>query len=132
VPRGRGERVLFVDDEAALCAAARHILTRLGYEPDVFQDPQAAWEAFQAAPQSYEVVLTDLTMPQRTGLELANDLLRLRPQLPIILTSGYSATLTSSMLEEMGIRELVYKPLEYRAMAGALARALPRELGKTG
>ncbi len=131
VPMGHGQRILFVDDELALCTAARHLLTRLGYQPRVFQDPEAAWQAFQEAPHACDAVVTDLTMPQRTGLELANDMLRLRPQLPIILTSGYSATLTTGILDEMGIRELVYKPLDYRAMASALSRALPRHLDRS-
>lgn len=131
VPLGHGERILFVDDEVALCTAARHILTRLGYEPSVFQDPQLAWDAFCQDPHAYDAVVTDFTMPRLTGLELANDMLRLRPELRIILTSGYSATLTPGMLEEMGIHELLHKPLHYRAMASVLNRALPRRLGKT-
>jgi hypothetical protein len=57
--------------------------------------------------------------------------LRLRPDLPVILASGYSVTLTPSMLEERGIRELLHKPLEYRALAGSLARVLPRQLGQS-
>jgi signal transduction histidine kinase len=131
VPLGHGEHVLFVDDESALCTAAKHLLTRLGYHPHVFQDSEAAWQAFQAEPGTFDVLLTDLTMPQRTGLELAADVLRLRPTLPVILASGYSVTLTPSMLEEQGIRELLYKPLEYRALAGSLARVLPRRFGQS-
>jgi len=131
VPLGQGQHVLFVDDESALCTAAKHILARLGYQPHVFQDSEAAWQAFQAEPGTFDVLLTDLTMPQRTGLELAEDVLRLRPGLPVILASGYSATLTSAMLEEHGIRELLYKPLEYRALAATLSRVLPRPLGQT-
>jgi signal transduction histidine kinase/ActR/RegA family two-component response regulator len=131
VTLGHGEHVLFVDDESALCSAAKHILTRLGYQPHVFQDSEAAWQAFQAEPGKFDVLLTDLTMPQRTGLELADDVLRLRPGLPVILASGYSVTLTSNMLEERGIRELLYKPLEYRALAATLQRVLPQRLGQT-
>ena len=131
IPRGDGEHVLFVDDEGALCAAARHILTRLGYRPHVFQDSEAAWQAFRAAPGGFDVLVTDLTMPARTGLDLADDVMRLRPDLPVILASGYSATLTSERLEELGIRELLVKPIDYRTLATALARALPRRLGKT-
>jgi DNA-binding NtrC family response regulator len=131
VPVGHGERVLFVDDESALCTAAKHMLKRLGYTPHVFQDPLAAWQAFSDAPGSFDIVITDLTMPRRTGLELASEMLRLRPNLPVILSSGYSATLTQEMLDEMGIRELLYKPLDYRALAEALARALPGQLSRT-
>jgi signal transduction histidine kinase/ActR/RegA family two-component response regulator len=131
VPLGHGEHVLFVDDEGALCHAAKHILTRLGYQPHVFQDSEAAWQAFQAEPGTFDVLLTDLTMPQRTGMELAEDVLRLRPDLPVILASGYSVTLTSGMLEERGIRELLYKPLEYGELAATLARVLPQRLGQT-
>jgi PAS domain S-box-containing protein len=131
VPLGHGEHVLFVDDETALCAAARQTLTRLGYQPHVFQDPQAAWRAFQAAPSTFDVLLTDLTMPGRTGLELAADVLRVRPDLPVILATGYSATLTPEALEERGIAELLFKPLDYQSLAAALAKVIPRRLGRT-
>ncbi len=131
IPRGHGQRVLFVDDEGALCGAAKHMLGRLGYRPLVFQDSEAAWQAFRADPHSFDVLVTDLTMPVRTGLDLADDVLRLRPDLPVILASGYSATLTSERLEELGIRELLVKPIDYRTLATALSRALPQPLGKT-
>ncbi|HVY32451.1 MAG TPA: ATP-binding protein [Polyangiaceae bacterium] len=131
VPLGHGEHVLFVDDEAALCVAAKQTLTRLGYTPHVFQDPQAAWRAFQAEPHTFHVLLTDLTMPGRTGLDLAGDVLRLRPNLPVILATGYSATLTPEALEERGIAQLLFKPLDYQGLAAALAQVLPPPLERT-
>ncbi len=131
IPRGRGEHVLFVDDESALCTAAKHLLSRLGYRPHVFQDSEAAWLAFEAEPQTFDVLITDLTMPVRTGLELADDVLRLRPELPVILASGYSATLTKERLKQHRIRELLVKPLDYRTLANALDRALRPRLGQT-
>ncbi len=131
IPLGHGEHVLFVDDENALCSAAKHLLARLGYQPHVFQDSEAAWQAFQAEPHTFDVLVTDLTMPLRTGLELADDVLRLRPDLPVIVASGYSATLTSERFEGHNIRELLVKPLDYRTLAVALARALPDRVGQT-
>jgi PAS domain S-box-containing protein len=131
VPLGHGQHVLFVDDESALCAAARAILTRLGYQPHVFQNPQAALQAFQSEPHRFDVLLTDLTMPGRTGLDLAAEVLRLRPGLPVIVATGYTATLTPEMLEELGIAELLFKPLDYHGLAQALAKVLPQKLGRT-
>jgi YesN/AraC family two-component response regulator len=69
-------------------------------------------------------VITDLTMPQMTGIELAKKMLKTRPSLPIILTSGYSSQLTSEAVQELGIRELILKPLDHIALLGGIQRAL--------
>lgn len=124
IPRGNGARILYVDDEAVLGDVAQKMLKRLGYEATVFQSSEAAWAAFEAAPQAYDALVTDLTMPALTGVDLARKVLALRPALPIILVSGSSGPLTVSELRAMGIRELLSKPLNY----GALARVLNQVL----
>src|SRR3981189_2705105 len=89
--RGRGERVLLIDDEEPGLAATAEVLSRLGYEAVSFSDSHAALAAFEAAPQGFDVVVTDEAMPGLTGTGLARVLRRRRPDLPIVLVSGYGA-----------------------------------------
>ncbi len=109
VPRGRGERLLFVDDEELLCRLGREALAALGYEVEFTTQPATALALIQADPGRFALVLTDQTMPGMTGLLLASRLLQIRPGLPIILMTGYSAMLTSEQAEAVGIRQLLLK-----------------------
>jgi CheY-like chemotaxis protein len=123
LPRGNDERVLFVDDEAALGRAASQMLHRLGYRPVVFQSSRAALSAFQAAPTDYSVLISDSTMPGLTGIELVRETHALRPQLRSILVSG-SADAAFSDLNTLTGCQVLSKPLSYAALAHALHRAL--------
>ena len=124
IPRGNGERVLFVDDEPALGEVAGKVMTRLGYRPVVFHNPETAWVAFQQDPSAYDVLVSDLTMPALTGVDLVRRVLDLRPGLPVILASGHNDTLTPAEMNALGIRELLTKPIDHGAFAHALARVL--------
>ncbi|HEY5374374.1 MAG TPA: ATP-binding protein [Polyangiaceae bacterium] len=124
IPRGDGERVLFVDDEPVLGAVAQKMMQRLGYRATVFQSSEAALTAFQSDPGAFDALITDLTMPAMTGVELARQVLAVRPGLPVILVSGSSGQLTTTELRKVGIRELLSKPLDY----GTLARTLNQML----
>jgi nitrogen-specific signal transduction histidine kinase/CheY-like chemotaxis protein len=125
-PRGKGERVLLVDDEAPLLAATTEVLSRLGYEPVPFSDGRAALAAFDAAPGRFDVVVTDEVMPGLTGTGLASVLRRQRPDLPIVLVSGYSGPLLTQQALAAGVSEQLTKPLESREIATTLARVLHR------
>jgi PAS domain S-box-containing protein len=125
-PRGHGERVLLIDDEAPVLAVTAEVLSRLGYEAVSFSDSHAALAAFEAAPEQFDVVVTDEVMPGLTGTGLARVFRHHRPDLPIVLMSGYSgASLTQDALAA-GVRELLTKPLQSREMAATLARVLHR------
>ncbi|HEY3668694.1 MAG TPA: ATP-binding protein, partial [Polyangiaceae bacterium] len=124
MPHGNGERVLFVDDEPVLGDVALKMLQRLGYRATVFRSSEAALTAFRAEPAAYDALITDLTMPSMTGVDLAVQALALRPSLPIILVSGSSGQLTVTELRKMGIRELLSKPLDYGTLARVLSRVL--------
>jgi CheY-like chemotaxis protein len=121
---GQGETVLFVDDETPLVALGEEMLARLGYEPVGFQDSTAALASFHADPQRFDLVLTDEVMPEMTGTELATELHRIRPDLPIILMTGYVESISRG-LAAAGIREVLKKPLLSRPLATCLARYLP-------
>ena len=125
-PRGNGERVLLVDDEAPLLAATAEVLSRLGYEAVSFSDSHAALAAFEAAPARFDVVVTDEVMPGLTGTGLARVLRRHRPDLPIVLVSGYSGPLLTQQAFAAGVSELLTKPLQSREIATTLARVLHR------
>jgi PAS domain S-box-containing protein len=124
VPQGRNERILFVDDESVICSAAQRLLAHHGFRPTVFVSAEAAWGAFAAAPHDYDVVVTDLTMPSLTGVDLAGRMRNLRPEMPVIMTSGFSGALKQDSLHLVGVRELVQKPIDFRLLTMAIHRAL--------
>jgi PAS domain S-box-containing protein len=124
LPRGNAERVLFVDDETALCAAAKAMLERLGYRPTTFTNPIEAWVHFQAAPELVDVIVTDLTMPGITGIDFASRVLSLRPGLPVLLVSGFGGRWTNENVKEVGVFELIPKPVSLFALATGIRRAL--------
>jgi len=124
VPRGRGERVLYVDDEELLSLMSQRALSQLGYTAEIRNNPKAALELLRADPNRYDLVITDLAMPGMTGLELSGELLKIRPDLPIILVTGYAANLTAGQVRGLGIRELLIKPHSFQALGVAIARVL--------
>jgi CheY-like chemotaxis protein len=124
LPRGHGERVLLVDDEEPLVAVAAEVLSRLGYEPVSFSDSHAALAAFEAAPTRFDVVVTDDLMPGLTGTTLASAVRRRRPDLPIVLVSGYSGPTVTRQALAAGVSELLTKPVQSREIATTLARVL--------
>ncbi|MBW1712304.1 MAG: response regulator, partial [Deltaproteobacteria bacterium] len=123
LPKGR-ERILLVDDEAALVEYGRQVLGRLGYEVTAFEDSQTALKTFQARPDEFDLVVTDQTMPHLTGAELAAQMLLIRPGLPIILCTGYSDQVSEEKVEKMGIRRLMVKPLLVQQLAEAVRETL--------
>ena len=123
-PRGHGERVLVVDDEEALLAITAEVLARLGYRPTLFADGKAALAEFESAPGSFDAVILDEVMPELTGTALAEQLHRLRADVPIMLVSGYIGPMMAERAAAAGIAELLKKPVQSRELASALARTL--------
>jgi nitrogen-specific signal transduction histidine kinase len=126
LPRGGGERVLLVDDEAALLAVTAEVLSRLGYEAVSFDDSRAALAAFEVEPARFDVVVAVEVMPGLTGTGLARVVRRHRPDLPIVLVSEYNASILTQDALAAGVSELLTKPLQSRDLATTLARALHR------
>jgi PAS domain S-box-containing protein len=122
--QGCGERVLLVDDEEGMLEAITAMLRKLGYEVDFRTDPREALDVFRANPERYDAVITDQTMPGITGAELAAQILHIRPDIPIILCTGYSELVTDERAKALGIREFVMKPIVMREMARTIRRAL--------
>jgi PAS domain S-box-containing protein len=124
IERGRGERVLLVDDEKPLLIMTAELLTRLGYDPAPFSDPHSALASLEAMPEAYDIVLTDEMMPGLTGTALARAARKARSGLPIILISGYTGPMLTQIALGAGVREVLRKPVQSRELAAALARAL--------
>ena len=126
LPRGN-ERVLFVDDEHVLADLGEHMLKPLGYTVTTKTNSIEALEIFKAQPQSFDLVVTDMTMPCMTGLELAGKLLQIRADIPIILCSGFSEMATPDKARATGIREFVMKPVDLSEMAKIVRRVLDKK-----
>src|SRR5882672_11381142 len=124
LPLGNGETVMIVDDQRSLVALAEETLAALGYEPAGFDSSVAALQAFRADPQRFDLVLTDETMPDMSGVELVREVRRVRPELPIVLMSGYSGAQLTARARAAGAGEVLRKPLVRRDIAEALGRAL--------
>ncbi|MFZ2448432.1 MAG: response regulator [Syntrophobacteraceae bacterium] len=127
LPRGRG-RILVVDDEPALAMVMRAILERLGYAVDCRTSSVEALDAFrnQPADMPFDLVITDMTMPQLTGAELARQLHQLQPDLPIILCTGFSDRIDAEKAKELGMRGFCLKPVVLKDLAELVRKALQR------
>jgi CheY-like chemotaxis protein len=124
VPQGRGQHLLFVDDEPAICGVAERLLRRMNYTVTIRKHPREALHVFCARPDDFDLVITDLQMPGMTGVDLALELLKVRPDLPVLLASGFSGTWTADQVRGLGIRDIVPKPMTSAALADAIQRAL--------
>ncbi len=122
--RGDGQTVLLVDDEEPLVRLGEELLAGLGYEPVGFVSSTAALDALRAEPARFDAVLSDESMPALTGRELAAEARRLRPDLPVVLMSGYVSAALLQQARQLGVAEVLSKPLAGREIARALAAAL--------
>jgi len=117
--------VLFVDDDAALVRLGMLRWTRLGYQVTGCESPQEALERFRDHPVDFDVVVTDLSMPGMSGMELARQLLSLRPALPIILISGQFGTEDAAEAQRVGIRWSIVKSEAFEQIPLRLQELLP-------
>jgi signal transduction histidine kinase/ActR/RegA family two-component response regulator len=123
IPTGT-ERILFVDDEPFLAEMAAQVLQSLGYAVVTKTDSMEAWETFEQDPDEVDLLVTDQTMPQLTGLDLIERVRRLRPGLPVIIMTGYHQRLLDARPSELGVWEIVSKPYSIRALGQAIRGAL--------
>ncbi len=121
---GGGETILFVDDEMMLAYVGTKILKSLGYEVVTRMGSIEALDVFRAQPHKFDLVITDMTMPEMSGLELAEEFLRIRPGMPIILCTGFSAVATPEKVKAAGIRGLLMKPLTMNEVAKKVREVL--------
>ncbi len=124
--RGRGERILYLDDEESLVILAKRMLERMGYAVTGFNDSGKALEAFETAPQDFDLVLTDLSMPGMSGMEVSRRVLQIRPDIPVLLATGYVRTEDVEQARVIGIREVIWKPQTIGEMGDLLAEQLDK------
>jgi CheY-like chemotaxis protein len=124
--RGRGEHVLYLDDEESLVALAKRMLERMGYRVSGFSDSGEALAAFAAAPNDYDLVLTDLSMPGMSGMEVSRRVLTIRPDIPVLLATGYVRNEDVEQARLIGIRQVIWKPQTVGEMSDLLARELEK------
>jgi PAS domain S-box-containing protein len=118
------ERVLFVDDEWLIVEAGLAMLQTLGYDVVTAYDPLRAIEIFRENPGSFDLVITDYTMPNMNGFDFAMEIMRLRPGMPVMLCTGYSETMSPEKALAAGIRAFVMKPLSRLELAQSVRQAL--------
>ena len=123
-PRGKGQRILVIDDEAPLVAVTTEVLSRLGYEAVGFSNGRDALAEVEAAPSRFDAVITDEVMPGLSGTEVAQRLRLLRPDLPVVLVSGYVGPMMSERAHAAGVGRILKKPVQSRETASALAELL--------
>ena len=122
LPYGDGQRILLVDDEVALVHLGEEMLAALGYEAAGYTSSVEALAAFAAEPQRFDAVLSDETMPQLSGSQMAVQIRKIRPEIPIVLMSGYVGPNIAALARQSKVDELLPKPLVSRDIAKALAR----------
>ncbi|MBC8462651.1 MAG: PAS domain S-box protein [Deltaproteobacteria bacterium] len=127
IPTGH-ERILFIDDEQVLVDLGKQMLELLGYEVITRTSSIEALELFRAQPNKFDLVITDMTMPNMTGEKLAKELMKIRPNIPIILCTGFSEQITEKESKEIGIREFAMKPLVMRDLAKSIRKVLAEKV----
>jgi two-component system, cell cycle sensor histidine kinase and response regulator CckA len=120
---GQKIRILLVDDEVSLLDIGTQMFEYLGYEVTCRQDSLEALEAFRVEPEAFDLVMTDHTMPSMTGTELAKKLLEIRPDIPIILCTGFSEIIDQEDAVKIGVQKVIAKPFVFSEVA-EIARGL--------
>lgn len=118
------ERILFIDDDELMAAMGQRILERQGYLVTVKKNSIEALNTFQNQPDEFDLVITDQTMPGMTGFDLARRILQIRPQMPIILCTGYSSLITEDKVKAAGIKGFAYKPLAKKNISELIRKVL--------
>jgi PAS domain S-box-containing protein len=118
------ERILFVDDEVSITKIGKKILTSFGYQVTVRNSSVGALELFRIKPNDFDLVITDMTMPNMTGDDLAVELIKIRRDIPIILCTGYSKKIIDKTASEIGIKAFAYKPIVKADLAKTIRKVL--------
>ena len=124
---GGTERILLVDDDETIGSMAKKQLESLGYQVIMLTSGVEAAETFYKAPKDFDLVVTDMTMPNMTGAELSQEFLKIRPDIPIILCSGFSELIDKDKAIDIGIQEYLIKPISRKDLAWAVRKALDKK-----
>jgi len=126
IPHGHGERILFVDDEPIVGRSTEELLKRLGYAVTRCGQSEEALARFRQAPQDFDLIITDWAMPGMSGTELVSAMKEVRPDIPMLLVSGFVGALVEETAKMMGIGEVLVKPVNPELLAQAADLVLSR------
>jgi PAS domain S-box-containing protein len=126
LPTGN-ERILFIDDQQSIIEIGEHVFESLGYDVTTETSSVDALALFNSKPDNFDLIITDMTMPEITGDKLAHEMLRTRPDIPIIICTGYSAQITKEKAENIGIRAYVMKPIMKHEIAKTIRQVLDQK-----
>ncbi|MFP3982463.1 MAG: ATP-binding protein, partial [Desulfurivibrionaceae bacterium] len=118
------ERIIYVDDETEVVSMARRLLEYLGYEVTTFTDSEEALKAFRQAPEDYDLLITDQIMPRLTGDELSRRVLEIRPNLPVVLCTGYREKISETEMKNIGLKTIIYKPLTLQQLGNTVRNVI--------
>ena len=118
------ETILFVDDEVSIAKTGSKLLESLGYSVTARINSIEALELFRAQPDNFDLVITDMTMPNMTGDKLAIELMKIRPDIPVVLCTGYNKKISKKTASEIGIKAFAYKPLAREDLAKIIRKVL--------
>lgn len=125
------ERILFVDDEAPIAKMGSQILERLGYSVTTRTSSVEALELFRTKPEEFDLVITDMTMPNMTGEKLAMELMKIRPDISVVLCTGYSKKISDESAAAIGVKAFAYKPIVKADLAKTVRKVLGEADGTT-
>ena len=126
IPRGN-ERILFVDDTESIVDIVQLMLENLGYKVTGFTDGREALKVFSEKPSEFDLVITDYMMPHLTGVDIAQKMIGIRSDIPIILCTGYGDLISSEKAMATGFRERILKPFNYREFGELVRRVLDQK-----
>lgn len=115
---------MVVDDEGPIRNLTRHFLNEAGYRADIFANGMEAWQALSRTPRNWDLLITDQTMPGITGEQLATMVMEIRPEMPVLLSSGYVPNMNPAQAKTMGVSAYLPKPLDRDTLLNAVAKAL--------
>jgi len=121
------ERIMLVDDEASVRNVEKELLTSIGYHVEGFANPIEALEHFSSHPETYDLIITDMTMPKMTGDKLAQELMAVRSDIPVILCTGFSDLIGEESAKALGIKEFITKPIIIRSFSQKIRKILDGE-----
>ncbi|MEE8430934.1 MAG: PAS domain S-box protein [Candidatus Desulfatibia sp.] len=124
LPKGGNERILFIDDEESIVEVGKQRLKRLGYHVVTKTDPVETLELLRSKPEQFDLVITDMTMPQITGDKLIKEILKIRPDLPVILCTGFSEKIDEKKAKALGASQYIEKPFDQYTLAITVRKVL--------
>ncbi|MFH1154144.1 MAG: ATP-binding protein [Pseudomonadota bacterium] len=122
------EKILVIDDEPNIAELLKEMLEKIGYTVTAHTDALEAMERFRSAPKAFDLVITDMTMPGISGADIATEILRLTPDIPVILCTGYSEIINDRKAQAIGIKAFLGKPISMKKLAATVRRTLDAKL----